>query len=105
MGIMPRPPDPLLLLRVQRSLPLKGSRLAEHFDVVDMAALQAHLRSWNGWSRQVPLRLIAVAGMSRFDPERKSQRRLQPNRENGPSWLLAVIVAIGLPRPASPSAL
>jgi hypothetical protein len=45
MGIMPRPPDPLLLLRVQRSLPLKGSRLAEHFDVVDMAALQAHLRS------------------------------------------------------------
>jgi hypothetical protein len=44
MGIMPRPPDPLLLLRVQRSLPLKGSRLAEHFDVVDMAALQAHLR-------------------------------------------------------------
>jgi predicted ester cyclase len=24
---------------------LKGSRLAEHFEVVDMAALQAHLRS------------------------------------------------------------
>ena len=40
-----------------------------------------------------------------IDPLRKSQRRLRLNHENGPSSLLAVIVAIGLPRPASPSSL
>ncbi len=45
------------------------------------------------------------APTSAKDPLRKSQRRLRLNHENGPFLLLAVIMAIGLPRPASPSAL